>query len=221
MLVGVGRRRRARRDAELGEDVAHVASYGPLAEEQLGGDGAVRLARRDEAEDFHLTWRQPPCRLVGRRAGQLLDPGEIWRGLRGARTTARAAYSSISAVSMSPRARYDSPMWTRTHATSYGTSSSCNRVHARRSGSSAAAASPSASRTAPLASSDSATRSGAPNSAAMRASSSAAVSAACRLLPASAISTDAPSSLLRLTRSSASLSRLPDHGRGAIDLAFA
>ena len=45
MLVGVGGSRGARRDPELGEDVAHVALDGFFAEHQLVRNGAVRLAR--------------------------------------------------------------------------------------------------------------------------------------------------------------------------------
>ena len=41
----------ARRDAELGEDAAHVRLDGLLAEEQLGGDLAAGHPRRDEAGD--------------------------------------------------------------------------------------------------------------------------------------------------------------------------
>ena len=46
VLVGVGRRRRARGDADLGEDVAHVPVHRALAEHELGGDRLVARGRR-------------------------------------------------------------------------------------------------------------------------------------------------------------------------------
>src|SRR6266511_6480765 len=50
VLVGVGGGGRARGYAQLGEDVAHVAGHGLLAEEQVSGDRVVGLARRHETE---------------------------------------------------------------------------------------------------------------------------------------------------------------------------
>lgn len=47
MFVRVCRGGRARRQAELVEDVAQVPFDGPLADEELAGDRPVRLARGD------------------------------------------------------------------------------------------------------------------------------------------------------------------------------
>src|SRR5215211_3116955 len=44
----------ARADAELGEDVADVPFDGLLAEEQLGGDRPVAVARRNQREHLEL-----------------------------------------------------------------------------------------------------------------------------------------------------------------------
>jgi hypothetical protein len=43
-------RRGSRRDVELGENVAHMTSHCPLADDQLGSDLPVGLARRHKSE---------------------------------------------------------------------------------------------------------------------------------------------------------------------------
>src|SRR5512133_333370 len=52
----------ARADAELGEDVADVPFDRLLAEGQLGGDGPVAVARRNEREHLDLARAQPTRR---------------------------------------------------------------------------------------------------------------------------------------------------------------
>src|SRR5687767_725971 len=58
VLVGVCRGRRARRNVELREDVAHVPVDRLLAQEQLFRDRLVGLAAGDEAQHLELARRQ-------------------------------------------------------------------------------------------------------------------------------------------------------------------
>src|SRR5256885_15826690 len=58
VLVRVRGGRGAGGHPELGEDVAHVASHGLLADEELGRDGAVRLAGGNEAYDLRSEERR-------------------------------------------------------------------------------------------------------------------------------------------------------------------
>ena len=60
----------ARAHAELGVDVRQVACDRPLAEEQRGGDLAVRPALRDELGDAPLGRRQALARASARRSGR-------------------------------------------------------------------------------------------------------------------------------------------------------
>ena len=63
VLVGVRRGGRARRHAELGEDVGDVASHRLLADHQLGGDRPVGHPGRHQAQHLQLPSAQPG--LVG------------------------------------------------------------------------------------------------------------------------------------------------------------
>src|SRR5688572_26707433 len=58
VLVGPGRGGGAARHAELVEDVADVTGHGLLADEQYLGDGAIRLAGRDEAQHLCLAFAE-------------------------------------------------------------------------------------------------------------------------------------------------------------------
>ena len=79
MLEREGGRRRSRGDAELGEDVLQVASDRVLADDELGGDLAVRLAGRDEAEHLQLSCAQA-MRVGSRRVAEQVDAREVRRG---------------------------------------------------------------------------------------------------------------------------------------------
>ena len=79
--VGEGRGRGARGDVELGEDIAHVPVDRLLAQGQLAGDGLVRLAGGDQAQDLQA--RAVSAHASADRTGllrQRVDPGEIRRG---------------------------------------------------------------------------------------------------------------------------------------------
>src|SRR5215208_736323 len=79
VLVRVGCGRGARGQAQLGEDIAHVPVYRPLAKDQLGGDHLVGLTGGDQAQHLMLTWRQP-MNMDGRSpVGERVDSGEIRR----------------------------------------------------------------------------------------------------------------------------------------------
>src|SRR6266542_7140988 len=70
VLVRVCGERRARREAELAEDVAHMPSDRLLTDDQLRRDRAVRLSRRHERQDLELAWRESVrSRRPGSREG--------------------------------------------------------------------------------------------------------------------------------------------------------
>ncbi len=74
VLVRVGRGGRARRNIQLGENVAHVPVDGLLAQGQLGGDRLVRLAGGDEAQHLQLARRQPMVAMPdGARRGERVE----------------------------------------------------------------------------------------------------------------------------------------------------
>src|ERR671917_437971 len=80
VLVGVGRRGRARRDAELGEDVAHVAGDGPVADHELGGDLAVGPPRGDQGEHLQLAPGEPAGSGRRERLDEPAGTGGVRRG---------------------------------------------------------------------------------------------------------------------------------------------
>ena len=80
VLVGVGGGRRAAREAQLHEDVAHVTRHGLLADPELLGDHAIGLACGDQAKDLDLACTEPL-------------PGRL-----------RAGYLYVGAIVLSPRA---------------------------------------------------------------------------------------------------------------------
>src|SRR5688572_27204092 len=66
VLVGVGGRRGARGEAELGKNVAHVPRNRLLADHEIGGDAAVCLAGREQPQDLALAVREAAdCARVG------------------------------------------------------------------------------------------------------------------------------------------------------------
>src|SRR6266566_84558 len=71
VLVGVSGGSGAGRHSELGEDVAHVAGYRLLADEERGRDRALRLAGGDEAYALDLA-RGQATRRLDLRAGPRL-----------------------------------------------------------------------------------------------------------------------------------------------------
>src|SRR5690242_12343357 len=83
VLVGEGRGGGARGHTELGEDVAQVALDRLLAEDELGGDRLVAVARRDEPQDLQLARAEPVAALGSRRveAGQVRRRAERRVGL--------------------------------------------------------------------------------------------------------------------------------------------
>src|SRR5205823_14818641 len=60
---GPGGELRARRDAQLVEDVCDMVGGGPLANHQLVGNLPVAEATRDQRGDFPLPWREQHGRL--------------------------------------------------------------------------------------------------------------------------------------------------------------
>src|SRR5215218_4979261 len=98
----IRRRGGSRADAELGEDVADVPFDRLLAQEQLGGDGLVRLAGRDQPDHLDLP-RAEPGRVADQAlTDQRVGTGQVRDGAEPAKTW-RAASSSIAAVSSSCR----------------------------------------------------------------------------------------------------------------------
>src|SRR5512138_2632128 len=79
VLVRVGRRRCARRQAELREDVAEMPSDGLLAQAEGVGDRAIRFARGDEREHLAFPPRQSSRPGWCRSMHRLLDPRELAR----------------------------------------------------------------------------------------------------------------------------------------------
>src|SRR6266581_2269073 len=79
VLEGESGCRGPRRNIELGEDVAHVTSDRPLADEQLRRDIPVRLALRHQSQDFSF-----PCGQSRReprlRASECVQPSQIRLG---------------------------------------------------------------------------------------------------------------------------------------------
>src|SRR3954471_11480767 len=59
MLDREQRRRRARRDAELGVDVLDVVARGARRDAQLGGDLPVRAPAREQRQDLGLALGEP------------------------------------------------------------------------------------------------------------------------------------------------------------------
>jgi hypothetical protein len=80
VLVGVGGGRRPGGQAQLGVDVAEVARHRLLAQDQVGGDRAVGLAGRDQAEHLDVAGGRPAGRPGGRPAGQRLHPRQLRDG---------------------------------------------------------------------------------------------------------------------------------------------
>ena len=77
VLVGPGGCCGAGRHAELVEDVAHVATDGPVADDELVGDRAVRLAGGDEPKHLDLAGREATGWPRGRFVEQSLHPLEV------------------------------------------------------------------------------------------------------------------------------------------------
>src|SRR4029079_14475879 len=73
MPIGVRRRRRAGRQLELEEDVADVTIDRALADRELLGDRAIRLALRHEIEHLELARRQDLVGSVATRLTQRVD----------------------------------------------------------------------------------------------------------------------------------------------------
>src|SRR4051812_30668516 len=99
VLVGVGGGRGARGDAQLGEDVAHVAVDRPLAEDERGGDRAVGLPGGDAAQDLELAARQ----AVG-GGGRCVEPREAARGAELLEAGARGVELQARGVLVTQRA---------------------------------------------------------------------------------------------------------------------
>ena len=74
---------------ELGEDVAHVPGDRLLAQEQVGGDGAVRPAGGDQPQYLELARGQPVRGLDRRPSRQHIDPGQVRARRRAWRTPGR------------------------------------------------------------------------------------------------------------------------------------
>ena len=104
VLVRVGGGRGARGDAELGEDVAHVAVHGPHAEHELGGDRLVGLRPRRAGAAPRARARSARGRRGAGGRAERVEAGEVRRRSRARRTRARAASSSSAAASSSPSA---------------------------------------------------------------------------------------------------------------------
>ena len=152
VLVGVGRGRGARRHAELREDVLQMPADGVLADDERGRDLTIRHAGRRRAAGPRIPGRSGPTRRAGPPSvEELRDPGEIGRGVepvegRTARMRARA------------RRRPRRPVPGRRGRSGHGLGrprttppTRATRRSARRSSTSAAAGSPAARSTEPLA----------------------------------------------------------------------
>ena len=92
VLVRVGGGARPGRNAELREDVAHVPRHGLFADEELGGNGAVRLARSDKAN--HLGLQNAEVALEELRAARIQVLASDLGGTRGRRVVVHTADGS-------------------------------------------------------------------------------------------------------------------------------
>ena len=102
VLERVRRRRGTRRHAELRVEVLEVPPHGVLADHELHRDVAVRLARREQAQDLGLPRGEPGRQLV--RPQQSARPRRRRAPRPAARTPTSAARSSSVAPSSSPAA---------------------------------------------------------------------------------------------------------------------
>src|SRR5688572_30071544 len=102
VLKRPGGRARTVRHAELVEDVAHVPGDSLFADKELVGDGAIRLAGRQQPKHLRLTFaeraaslRRCPLRLLG-------DAGEPRHGVELREQPARGLELETTAVLIAP-----------------------------------------------------------------------------------------------------------------------
>ena len=114
--------RRAGGDAELREHVLQVPSHRVLADHELDGDVAVRLAGRDEPEDLGLAGGEPAGQRRPRaRAQQRRVDLDVGRGAQSPkRREARRAARARAPVLVAARAERAGAAATRARAVSYG-----------------------------------------------------------------------------------------------------
>src|SRR5207247_7981148 len=80
VLEGERPGRRPRGDAQLREDVLHVAGDGVLADHERGGDLAVAPTGRDEAQHLELARREAVVGSGRPRQSERVDPGKVRLG---------------------------------------------------------------------------------------------------------------------------------------------
>jgi hypothetical protein len=96
----------AARDANLVEDIADVPGDGLLADEQLLGDGAIRLAGRNEAQDLQFPFAERAWSVMQSVSRRLLDSREARIGFQLHEQPPRGIQIELMAIVIPPSFTY-------------------------------------------------------------------------------------------------------------------